>query len=76
MVLENLGNLFTFIGGLGMFLYGMNLMADGLQKSAGNKMKQLLGYLTNNRLLGVLMGAFITAIIQSSSATTVMELVL
>ena len=72
MVLENLGNLFTFIGGLGMFLYGMNLMADGLQKSAGNKMKQLLGYLTNNRLLGVLMGAFITAIIQSSSATTVM----
>ena len=72
MVLENLGNLFTFIGGLGMFLYGMNLMADGLQKSAGNKMKQLLGYLTNNRLLGVLMGALITAIIQSSSATTVM----
>ena len=72
MALENLGNLFTFIGGLGMFLYGMNLMADGLQKSAGNKMKQLLGYLTNNRLLGVLMGAFITAIIQSSSATTVM----
>lgn len=72
MALENLGNLFTFVGGLGMFLYGMNQMADGLQKSAGNKMKQLLGYLTNNRLLGVLMGAVITAIIQSSSATTVM----
>ena len=72
MILENLGNLFTFIGGLGLFLYGMNLMADGLQKSAGSKMKQLLGYLTNNRLLGVLMGALITAIIQSSSATTVM----
>lgn len=72
MALDNLGNLFTFVGGLGMFLYGMNLMADGLQKSAGDKMKQLLGYLTNNRLLGVLMGAAITAIIQSSSATTVM----
>lgn len=72
MTMETLGNLFSFIGGLGMFLYGMNIMADGLQKSAGNKMKQLLGYLTNNRLLGVLMGALITAIIQSSSATTVM----
>ena len=55
-----------------MFLYGMNIMAEGLQKSAGNKMKQLLGYLTNNRLLGVLVGALVTAIIQSSSATTVM----
>lgn len=71
-MIENIGNLFTFIGGLGMFLYGMNVMADGLQKSAGNKMKQLLGYLTNNRLLGVLMGLLVTAIIQSSSATTVM----
>lgn len=72
MTIENLGNIFAFIGGLGMFLYGMNIMADGLQKSAGNKMKQLLGYLTNNRFLGVAMGALITAIIQSSSATTVM----
>ncbi len=71
-MIENIGNLFSFIGGLGMFLYGMNIMADGLQKSAGNKMKQLLGYLTNNRLLGVLIGALVTAIIQSSSATTVM----
>lgn len=70
--MQNLGNLFTFIGGLGMFLFGMNQMADGLQKSAGDKMKQLLGYLTNNRLLGVVVGALITAIIQSSSATTVM----
>jgi phosphate:Na+ symporter len=64
--------LFSFIGGLGMFLYGMNIMADGLQKSAGNKMKQLLGFLTNNRFLAVIVGALITAIIQSSSATTVM----
>lgn len=71
-MLENLETLFKFIGGLGMFLYGMNVMADGLQKSAGNKMKSLLGYLTNNRLLAVIFGALITAIIQSSSATTVM----
>lgn len=72
MNMENLKLLFTFIGGLGMFLYGMHVMADGLQKSAGDKMKGLLRFLTNNRLLGVLMGALITAIIQSSSATTVM----
>ena len=71
-MIEHIGNLFAFAGGLGMFLYGMNIMADGLQKSAGGKMKQLLGYLTNNRILGVLVGALVTAIIQSSSATTVM----
>lgn len=71
-MIGHIGNLFAFIGGLGMFLYGMNIMADGLQKSAGEKMKQLLGYLTNNRILGVLIGALVTAIIQSSSATTVM----
>lgn len=71
-MIGHIGNLFAFIGGLGMFLYGMNIMADGLQKSAGGKMKQLLGYLTNNRILGVLIGALVTAIIQSSSATTVM----
>lgn len=72
MSLSDVKMLFEFIGGLGMFLYGMNIMATGLQKTAGNKMKQLLGFLTNNRLLGVLVGALITAIIQSSSATTVM----
>lgn len=71
-MMEHIGNLFSFAGGLGMFLFGMNIMADGLQQSAGGKMKQLLGYLTNNRLLGVLVGALVTAIIQSSSATTVM----
>ncbi|MDD3745342.1 MAG: Na/Pi cotransporter family protein [Anaerostipes sp.] len=70
--LSHVGNIFSFIGGLGMFLYGMNIMADGLQKAAGNKMRELLGYLTNNRFLGVLVGALVTAIIQSSSATTVM----
>lgn len=63
---------FAFAGGLGMFLYGMNMMGDGLQKSAGNKMKRLLGYLTNNRFIAVLVGTVVTAIIQSSSATTVM----
>ncbi|SCP95204.1 phosphate:Na+ symporter [Anaerobium acetethylicum] len=63
---------FKFIGGLGMFLYGMNVMADGLEKSAGDKVKNLLGLLTNNRLLAVLVGAAITGVIQSSSATTVM----
>ena len=48
--LTHVGNLFAFIGGLGMFLYGMDIMASGLQKTAGNKMKDLLGYLTNNRI--------------------------
>ena len=64
--------LFRFIGGLGMFLYGMNVMADGLQKSAGGRMRHLLGVLTKNRILGILLGAAVTAVIQSSSATTVM----
>lgn len=72
MSIEAVGVLFQFIGGLGMFLYGMNAMADGLQKSAGSRLQQLLGVLTSNKLLGVLVGAAITAIIQSSSATTVM----
>ena len=72
MSITDLQMLFKFIGGLGMFLYGMNAMADGLQKSAGHRMQQLLGALTKNRLMGVILGAGITAIIQSSSATTVM----
>ncbi len=61
-----------FIGGLGMFIYGMQIMASGLENAAGNKMKSLLEALTRNKLMGVLLGAFITAVIQSSSATTVM----
>ncbi|MGC6174880.1 Na/Pi cotransporter family protein [Lacrimispora sp. 38-1] len=72
MSITDIQMLFKFIGGLGMFLYGMDAMADGLQKSAGHKMQQLLGALTSNRLMGVLLGTGITAIIQSSSATTVM----
>lgn len=55
-----------------MFLYGMNIMADGMQKTAGSKMSQFLGMLTNNRFMAVCLGALITAIIQSSGATTVM----
>ena len=61
-----------FIGGLGMFIYGMQIMASGLENAAGNRMKSLLEALTKNKFLGVLLGAFITAVIQSSSATTVM----
>ncbi|MDO5382045.1 MAG: Na/Pi cotransporter family protein [Eubacteriales bacterium] len=72
MDIELIGNLFIFVGGIGMFLYGMNIMADGMQKTAGGKMKQLIGYLTRNRFLAVVVGALITAIIQSSGATTVM----
>lgn len=72
MRFEDVELLFTFVGGLGLFLYGMHVMADGLQKSAGNKMKKLMGILTNNRIMGVIVGALVTAIIQSSSATTVM----
>lgn len=72
MTLNDVENIFKFIGGLGMFLYGMNVMAEGLQKAAGDKMKKLLGFLTNNRFMAVLVGALVTAIIQSSSATTVM----
>ena len=71
-MLEHVGNLFMFIGGLGMFLYGMHVMADGMQKSAGNKMKDFLGMLTGDRFMAVGIGALITAIIQSSGATTVM----
>lgn len=72
MSISDVSNVFGFLGGLGMFLYGMNIMADGMQKTAGSKMSSFLGMLTNNRLLAVALGALITAIIQSSGATTVM----
>jgi phosphate:Na+ symporter len=64
--------LFGLLGGLGLFLFGMRQMGDGLQKIAGNRMRRLLEALTSNQLLGMLLGASITAVIQSSSATTVM----
>ena len=72
MSISDISNVFGFLGGLGMFLYGMNIMADGMQKTAGSRMSSFLGMLTNNRLLAVALGAVITAIIQSSGATTVM----
>ncbi len=72
MAIGDISNLFQFLGGLGMFLYGMNIMGDGMQKTAGSKMNQFLGMVTNRRILGVVLGALITAILHSSAATTVM----
>ncbi|MGL4797469.1 MAG: Na/Pi cotransporter family protein [Paraclostridium sp.] len=62
----------SLMGGLGLFLFGMNLMAEGLEKSAGSRLKKIIELLTSNLFMGVLVGAFVTAVIQSSSATTVM----
>ncbi len=62
----------SLLGGLALFLYGMQTMSNGLEAAAGNKMKSILEKLTSNRIKGVLVGAVITAVIQSSSATTVM----
>ncbi len=69
---ENLTVVFGLIGGLSLFLYGMNSMSDALQKAAGEKMKSILGFLTKNPVMGALAGALVTAVLQSSSATTVM----
>lgn len=63
---------FSLIGGLGFFLYGMKMMSDGLEKAAGAKMRKILEMFTRNRILGILVGTVFTAVIQSSSATTVM----
>ncbi len=67
-----LSDLLGLFGGLALFLYGMQMMSSGLEAAAGNKMKTILEKLTSNRFLGVAVGAVITAVIQSSSATTVM----
>jgi len=72
MSITDINHLFMFIGGLGMFLFGMHSMSDGVQKFAGNKMQELMGILTNSRFIAVIVGALITALIQSSGATTVM----
>jgi len=64
--------LVQIIGGLALFLYGMNVMGEGLQKSAGDRMKSIIEALTRNRIMAVFVGMVVTAIIQSSSATTVM----
>ena len=64
--------LFGLVGGLALFLSGMNSMSDALQKAAGEKMKKILSFLTKNAVMGALAGALVTAVLQSSSATTVM----
>ena len=66
------GNMIALLGGLGAFLFGMKYMGDGLELAAGARMKDLLETLTRNRFLGFLLGVFVTVVIQSSSATTVM----
>lgn len=64
--------LMTLLGGLSLFLYGMGKMSEGMKKVAGNRMRSILSALTNNRVIGLSVGAFVTTVIQSSSATTVM----
>ena len=66
--------IFGLLGGLALFLFGMNMMSEGLQKVAGEKMRYILGLLTKNTITGVLAGAVVTAVLQSSSATTVMAI--
>ena len=69
---EIVTTLFGLFGGLALFLYGMGQMSEALQKAAGEKMRSILGFLTKNPLMGALAGALVTAVLQSSSATTVM----
>ena len=69
---EMVSTIAGLLGGLAVFIYGMNLMSEGLQKAAGEKMKKILSVLTKNPLVGMLAGALVTAVLQSSSATTVM----
>lgn len=71
---ETMKVIFGLVGGLAIFIYGMNMMSECLQKAAGEKMKSILSMLTKNPVLGVLAGALITAVLQSSSATTVMAI--
>lgn len=71
---ENMQIVFGLLGGLAVFIYGMNLMSESLQKAAGEKMKTILALLTKNRIMGVIAGALVTAVLQSSSATTVMAI--
>ena len=71
---ENLVILFSLFGGLAIFIFGMNMMSECLQKAAGDKMRKILSFLTKNPVMGVLAGALTTAVLQSSSATTVMTI--
>ncbi len=72
MEINILNIIFSVVGGLGLFIYGLHLMGDGLQRVAGSKLRQMLKFLTASPLRGILVGTGITALIQSSSATTVM----
>ena len=71
-MIQNLQNIFTFIGGIGMFLYGMKTMSEGMQKVAGAKFSNILKTLTKNKITGIIVGAIVTIVVNSSSATTVM----
>ena len=70
--MDKFNMIIELFGGLGLFLFGMKLMGDGLENAAGNKLKNILEKVTSNKFIGVLVGAVVTAVIQSSSATTVM----
>lgn len=71
---EKIQIIFGLLGGLAIFIFGMNMMSECLQKAAGEKMKSILAMLTRNPVMGVLAGALTTAVLQSSSATTVMAI--
>ena len=70
--MNTLMTLFRIVGSLGLFLYGIKILSEGLQKTAGNRLKAILRLMTKNRFVSVLTGIIITILIQSSSATTVM----
>src|SRR3712207_1463538 len=72
MFMDTILNIFSLIGSLALFLYGMKIMSEGLEKFAGDKLRNILSAMTKNRMMGVLTGIGVTALIQSSSATTVM----
>ena len=72
MILSVVTSIFNFVGALALLLWGMDLLSAGIQKGAGDKLQKLLSVVSGNRFTAVLTGLFVTAIIQSSSATTVM----
>ena len=71
-MVEHISNLFSFFGGIGLFFYGMNVMGENLQRVAGQKLSNILKALTSNKFIAILLGTFVTAIIQSSAATIIM----
>ena len=71
-MIDTIVNIMSLVGSLGLFLYGMKIMSEGLEKFAGDSLRNILAAMTKNRVMGVLTGVLVTALIQSSSATTVM----